>query len=230
MKFLEDAIRTHGQILPNNIVKVDNFLNHQIDPYIINKCAETFFELYKDSRITRIVTIEASGIAIAYACANFFRVPVVFAKKQVSANILSSPKAKSGGSAESDNGLYTSVVDSFTKKTRSNIVIAKKYLSNRDTVLIIDDFLAVGGALTGIIDIVVRQAGATLAGCGIVIEKGFQSGGAKIRGMGYRVESLAIISEFKEGGDVEFVPQKEVPLASDNLAYIDRHRFLIAKL
>ena len=178
MKLLEDRILDSGQILPGGIVKVDSFLNHQMDIGLIDKMGEEFYNIFKDQGVTKILTVEASGIGIACIAARYFNVPVLFAKKSAAAN-------------QSGN-LYTAKVHSFTRGADFIIRVDKKYLTENDRVLIIDDFLANGCALKGLISIV-ESAGAEVAGIGIAIEKGFQAGGEEIRGLGYRVESLAIV-------------------------------------
>lgn len=189
MKFLEDRIRREGQIRPGNILKVDCFLNHQLDVTLLDEIGCAFYEKYKDRGITRILTIEASGIAIACMTARYFNVPVVFAKKAKSKNL--------------DGDVYTSVVHSFTYGRDYDITLAKKFLGPQDTVLLVDDFLAVGKAMNGMLDIC-RQAGAHVAGIGIAIEKGFQSGGAALRQAGYDLTSLAIVDSMGDDGSIVF--------------------------
>ena len=184
MKELEERIQRDGNVRAGNILKVDSFLNHQLDVALLDHIGAEFYRLYKDAGITKIVTIEASGIAIASLTARYFGVPVVFAKKAKSRNL--------------DGELYTSVVHSFTYGKDYNVTLAKKFLSAADTVLLVDDFLADGKAMDGLLDIC-GQAGAHVAGIGICIEKGFQPGGARLRGRGLRVESLAIV----EGMDAD---------------------------
>ena len=178
MNFLEERIIKDGIIREGNVLKVDSFLNHQMDVSLIDEIGKEFYERFKDSGITRILTIEASGIAIAYAAARYFNVPFVFAKKSKSVNI--------------DSEAYSASVESFTHKCTNQVIVSKKFISKGDRVLIIDDFLANGCALMGLISIV-ESAGAEVAGIGIAIEKGFQDGGEKIRKCGYRLESLAIV-------------------------------------
>ncbi len=192
MKFLEDRIKKDGQVRPGNILKVDNFLNHQIDVELLDEIGKAFYEKYKDSGITRIVTVEASGIAIACAVARWFHVPVVFAKKAKSKNI--------------DGDVYTSVVHSFTYGRDYTVTLAKKFLGEDDKVLLVDDFLAVGKAMRGLIDIC-SQAKAQVAGIGICIEKGFQEGGAYLRENGYEVTSLAIVEKMTDDGQIFFREQ-----------------------
>lgn len=189
MQFLEDRIRKDGQVRPGNILKVDSFLNHQIDVDLLDETGKAFYEQYRDEGITRILTIEASGIAIACAAARYFHVPVVFAKKAKSRNI--------------DGEVFTSTVHSFTYGRDYQITLSKKYLGPDDTVLLIDDFLAVGKAMNGMLD-VCEQAGAKVAGIGICIEKGFQEGGRILRGKGYKVTSLAIIDKMEDDGTIVF--------------------------
>lgn len=183
MKLLEDAIKNRGQVYPGNILKVDNFLNHQIDPVILHAIGEEVYRLYKDSKITKILTIEASGIAIAAICAQFFNVPMVFAKKSASTNI--------------SKNVYSSQVHSYTHNRDYEVLVCKDYLTCDDTVLVVDDFLSNGAALTGLIDII-SQSGATLAGAAIAIEKRFQPGGNALRAKGIRIESLAVIQSMND--------------------------------
>ena len=189
MKLLEERIRKDGQVRPGNILKVDSFLNHQLDVELLEQLGKAFYEEFKDKGITRILTIEASGIALACLAAQYFKVPVVFAKKAKSKNL--------------DGELYTSTVHSFTYGKYFTVTLAKKFLSKEDTVLLIDDFLAVGKAMRGLIDIC-NQAEANIAGIGIAIEKGFQSGGRELREAGYEVYSLAIVDEMTDEGDLRF--------------------------
>ena len=169
--------------MPGNILKVDCFLNHQIDVAFLLEMGKEISNLYKNEPVNKILTIETSGIPIAFAAAQFMNVPVVFAKKDKSGNI-------------SDN-VYSSKVVSFTRKNTYDAVVSKDYLSKSDNVLVIDDFLAKGNALCGLIDII-NQAGATLCGCAIAIEKGFQGGGDELREKGIRVDSLAIVDSMTE--------------------------------
>ena len=189
MKLLEERIRKDVQVRPGNILKVDSFLNHQLDVELLEQLGKAFYEEFKDKGITRILTIEASGIALACLAAQYFKVPVVFAKKAKSKNL--------------DGELYTSTVHSFTYGKDFTVTLAKKFLSKEDTVLLIDDFLAVGKAMRGLIDIC-NQAEANIAGIGIAIEKGFQSGGRELREAGYEVYSLAIVDEMTDEGDLRF--------------------------
>ena len=190
MKLLEDRIRKDGVVKPGNILKVDSFLNHQMDVELFNKMGEEFRRLYADAPITKILTIEASGIGIACIAAQHFHVPVVFAKKSQSVNL--------------DGEMYTAKIESFTHKRTSDVIVAKKFISPDDHILIIDDFLANGCACLGLIDII-RSAGATVEGVGIAVEKGFQKGGELIRKQGIRVESLAIIESMDDKtGEITF--------------------------
>ncbi|WP_395150462.1 xanthine phosphoribosyltransferase [uncultured Allofournierella sp.] len=192
MKFLEDRIMQDGQMRPGNILKVDAFLNHQLDVDLLDKIGQEFYRIYKDDGINKILTIEASGIAIACMTARYFNVPVVFAKKAKSKNL--------------DGEVYTSTVHSFTYGKEYNITLSKKFLSPSDKVLIVDDFLAVGKAMQGLLD-VCSQAGATVGGIGIAIEKGFQPGGENLRAAGYKLTSLAIVDGIDEQGGVQFRAQ-----------------------
>ena len=185
MKLLEERIRKDGRVIGTEILKVDSFLNHQIDVELLSEIGKEFKRLFAGENITKIVTIEASGIAIACLAAKEFGVPVVFAKKSRSKNI--------------GTEVYTGKVHSFTYGVDYDITLSRKYLSSEDTVLIVDDFMANGQAMNGLIDIC-EQAGAKIGGIGIVIEKGFQKGGELIRSRGYHVESLAIIDSMDENG------------------------------
>ena len=178
MNFLEERIVKDGVVKPGNVLKVDSFLNHQLDIRLLDEIGKEFYRRFSDKPITKILTIEASGIAIAYAVARCFNVPMVFAKKAKSVNI--------------DGEMYTAEVESFTHKNKNQVIVSKKFLSADDHLLIVDDFLANGCALQGLISIS-EAAGATVEGIGIVIEKGFQFGGRTIRNLGYRLESLAIV-------------------------------------
>ena len=178
MNCLEERILKDGVVKEGNILKVDSFLNHQMDITLINEIGKEFKRRFSDCPITKILTIEASGIGIASVVALRFGVPVVFAKKTQSVNL--------------DGEMYTAEVESFTHKNINNVIVSKKFIGPEDKVLIIDDFLANGCALMGLIQIV-SQAGATVAGIGIAIEKGFQPGGQIIRNLGYQLESLAIV-------------------------------------
>ncbi len=183
MRLLEEKILTAGSVYPGNILKVDSFLNHQLDVQLLSSLGEEFHRLFSDKNITKILTVEASGIAIACFAALHFDVPVVFAKKGHHKNI--------------GNDCYTAEVFSFTKGTSYTIFVSRKYLSPSDRVLVIDDFLANGQAALGLKKIV-EDAGATLEGVGIAIEKGFQDGGKKLREAGVNVKSLAIIDSMTD--------------------------------
>ena len=183
MKALEERILRDGQVRPGNILKVDSFLNHQIDIAFMNEMGKEFRRVFADKRVTKILTIEASGIAIASITAQYFQVPIVFAKKTKTINL--------------DGSLYTTKVKSYTHRTTYDVVVSKKFLTSDDRVLIIDDFLANGCAARGLIDLV-EQAGAVLEGVGIVIEKGFQGGGRELRESGVDVRSLAIIESMSD--------------------------------
>ena len=193
MKLLKDRILKDGVVKPGNILKVDSFLNHQMDIDLINEIGKEFKARFADCPITKILTIEASGIGIACIAAQYFHVPVVFAKKTQSINL--------------DGDVYSTKIQSFTHRRIYDVIVSKKFLSPEDHVLIIDDFLANGCALEGLIDIV-KSSGATIEGVGIAIEKGFQKGGDLIRGKGIRVESLAIVDGMNaETGEVFFREQ-----------------------
>lgn len=185
MQLLKERILKDGIIRPGNILKVDSFLNHQMDIELINEIGKEFKKRYAGKTITKVLTIEASGIGIACIVAQYFHVPVVFAKKTQSLNL--------------DGDLYTAKVESFTHKKVYDVVVSKKFLSPEDHILIIDDFLANGCALRGLIDIV-KQSGAVMEGAGIVIEKGFQHGGDELRAQGIQVESLAIVDSMTDHG------------------------------
>lgn len=178
MNFLEERIVKDGIVKEGNVLKVDSFLNHQMDIGLFRQIGEEFYRLFAHKDINKILTIEASGIGIACITAEYFEVPVVFAKKSASINL--------------DGSMYTAEVESFTHKTVNQVIVSGKFLGPRDRVLIIDDFLANGCALRGLIRIT-EEAGAKVEGIGIVIEKGFQSGGSDIRKMGYDLRSLAVI-------------------------------------
>ena len=178
MNFLEERIIKDGIVKEGNVLKVDSFLNHQMDIKLFEQMGEEFGRRFADKKINKILTIEASGIGIACVVAKTFGVPVVFAKKSKSINI--------------EGEMYVSEVESFTHKCKNQVIVSKKFLDEEDHVLIIDDFLANGCALQGLISIV-NEAGATVEGIGIAIEKGFQVGGTTIRNLGYQLESLAIV-------------------------------------
>jgi len=190
MDLLKEKIVKEGQVYPGNILKVDCFLNHQIDCTFLREVGKEFHRLFKDEGVNKILTIEASGIAIGTVVAQEFECPLVFAKKNKTKNIA--------------GNVYSSSVESFTYSTTYNIIVSEKFLNPGDKVLIVDDFLAVGNALKGLIDLV-KQSGAELAGCGTVIEKGYQHGGDALREAGIRVESLAIIESMNdETGEIVF--------------------------
>ena len=193
MNFLEERIVKDGVVKEGNVLKVDSFLNHQMDIDLFEEMGAEFKRRFADSNITKIVTIESSGIGIACIVARYFNVPVVFAKKSKSINI--------------DGDMYVAEVESYTHKCKNQVIVSKKFLNEDDHVLIIDDFLANGCALQGLISIV-SEAGGTVEGIGIAIEKGFQAGGRMIRNLGYRLESLAIVDSMDaEKGTIEFREQ-----------------------
>lgn len=193
MKLLEERIRKDGTIKADNVLKVDSFLNHQMDIELFNEMGKEFKRLFEKEEINKILTIEASGIGIACIVAQHFNVPVVFAKKTQSINI--------------DGEVYSTKIESFTHKKIYDVIVSKKFLHKEDKILIIDDFLANGCAVAGLIDMV-KAAGATVAGVGIAIEKGFQQGGDLIRKKGVHVESLAIVDEMDcENGTIRFREQ-----------------------
>ena len=194
LKLLEDRIVKDGIVKPGNVLKVDSFLNHQMDISLFNDMGKEFKRLFNDTPINKILTIEASGIGIACVAAQYFdNVPVVFAKKSQTVNI--------------DGEVYSTKIESFTHKRVYDVILSKKYLSSKDHVLIIDDFLANGCALNGLLDIA-QKAGATVGGVGIAVEKGFQRGGELIRQKGIRVESLAIIESMDaDSGNIVFKEQ-----------------------
>ena len=190
MELLEERIRKDGIVKEGNVLKVDNFLNHQMDIELFDEMGKEFKRLFADKPINKILTIEASGIGIACIAAHYFDVPVIFAKKSKSINI--------------EGEVYVAEVESFTHKCKNQILVSKKFLNAGENVLIIDDFLANGCALQGLISIV-TAAGASVSGIGIVIEKGFQQGGQIIRNLGYRLESLAIVDSMNaEDGTIQF--------------------------
>ena len=180
MNFLEERIVKDGIVKEGNVLKVDSFLNHQMDIDIFNQMGEEFKKRFEGKNINKIVTIEASGIGIACVVAQHFGVPVVFAKKSKSINI--------------EGDMYIAEVESFTHKCKNQVIVSKKFLNEDDHVLVIDDFLANGCALQGLISII-NQAGGKVEGIGIAIEKGFQVGGNIIRNLGYQLESLAIVED-----------------------------------
>ena len=193
MKLLEERIRKDGVVKEGQVLKVDAFLNHQMDVELFNEMGKEFKRLFADKKINKILTIEASGIGLACVIAQHFNVPVVFAKKAKSINL--------------DGEMYTTKIESFTHKRVYDVIVAKKFLTEEDHVLIIDDFLANGCAAAGLVDLV-RSAGATVEGVGIAIEKGFQQGGKLLRDKGLRVESLAIVERMNhETGEIVFKEQ-----------------------
>ena len=190
MKLLEERIRKDGTVKAGNVLKVDSFLNHQMDIDLCNEMGIEWAHLFADRKITKILTVEASGIGIACVAAQHFHVPVVFAKKSQSVNI--------------DGEVYSTKIESFTHKRVYDVIVSKKFLHPEDHILIIDDFLANGCALEGLIDIV-NKAGASVEGVGIAVEKGFQKGGDLIRSKGVRVESLAIVESMDDKtGEITF--------------------------
>ena len=189
MKLLEERIRRDGQVLEDGaVLKLDSFLNHQMDVGLFNEMGKEFFRFFGQENVTKILTIEASGIGIACIAGQYFDVPVLFAKKGKSRNI--------------DPEVYSATVASFTREGVNEVMVSKRYLQAEDRVLIIDDFLSNGSALDGLISIV-EQAGATVVGAGVCVEKAFQTGGVRIRGKGIRVEALARIAVMSEDG-IEF--------------------------
>ena len=193
MNFLEERILRDGVVKPGNVLKVDSFLNHQMDIDLLEQIGQEFHRRFRDLPITKVLTIEASGIGIAYPVAKAFGVPLVFAKKSKSINL--------------DGEMYVAEVESYTHKNTNMVVVAKRFLCPEDHVLIIDDFLANGCALQGLVSIV-DSAGAVVEGLGIAIEKGFQEGGWRIRNLGYRLESLAIVDAMDpETGAITFRQQ-----------------------
>lgn len=188
MLLLEERIRKDGKLYPGDILKVDSFLNHQMDIDLLNEIGKDFYRLYQDCEVNKILTIEASGIGIACITAQYFHCPVLFAKKTKTKNIAAA--------------VYKTEVKSYTHGTTYDVIVSKEFLRKGDRVLIIDDFLAEGNALAGLVDLC-RQAGAEVAGCGIAIEKAFQPGGARLRDAGVRVESLAMIDSM-DGGEIKF--------------------------
>lgn len=187
MQYLKDRINELGEVRSPEILKVDRFLNHQLDVELLNAIGKEFNQRFQGEKVTKILTIEASGIAIAAIAAQYFKCPVVFAKKVPSQNL--------------DASTFETDVFSYTKKTTYKVRVARKFLHPEDHVLILDDFLAQGQAAIGLMNLV-KQAGATLTGVGIVIEKGFQEGGTLLRTEGVRLESLAIIESMTEGNVV----------------------------
>lgn len=185
MKLLEDRIKLNGKVLPGNVLKVDSFLNNQIDVALLVEMGKEIYNHFKDCSVNKIVTIESSGIGLACITAQFFNCKVVFARKSKSSNM--------------SNEVYSSTAYSYTHKTTNNVIISKEYLTERDNVLLIDDFLANGEATKALIDLL-NQAGATLKGVAIAVEKGFQGGGDKLRKQGVDLLSLAIVDKMDENG------------------------------
>lgn len=191
MHLLEERIRKDGVVKAGNVLKVDSFLNHQMDIALFNEMGKEWKRLFEGIKVNKILTIEASGIGIAAIAAQYFDAPVVFAKKTMTINL--------------DGELYTTQVESFTHQRVYNVVISKRFLTPGDHVLIIDDFLANGNAINGLMEMI-KQAGATLAGVGIAIEKGFQNGGRALREKGIKLESLAVIKSMDDvKGTIEFM-------------------------
>lgn len=193
MNFLEERIMKDGIVKEGNVLKVDSFLNHQMDIRLFDKIGEEFKKRFEGTEINKILTIEASGIGIACVAARHFDVPVVFAKKSKSINI--------------EGDVYVAEVESFTHKCKNQVIVSKKFINPEDKILIIDDFLANGCALQGLISIV-KSAGASVEGIGIAVEKGFQTGGQVIRNLGYHLESLAIVDSMDAAtGEIKFREQ-----------------------
>lgn len=190
MKLLEDRIRKDGIVKAGNVLKVDSFLNHQMDIALFDEMGAEWKRIFSDVKITKILTIEASGIGIAAITARHFQVPVVFAKKSQSINI--------------DGSVYSAKIRSFTHQREYDVIVSKKYLSPEDHILIIDDFLANGCAIRGLLSII-KESGAVVEGVGIAIEKGFQDGGKELRAQGVRIASLAIVESMDDvTGDIRF--------------------------
>lgn len=189
MQLLEERILKDGKVFPGNVLKVDSFLNHQVDVELINEIGKEFYRLFKDCGVNKIFTIEASGIGIACITAQYFHVPVVFAKKTLGKNIAAD--------------VYSTPIKSFTHGKTYDVIVSQEFLNKDDRILIIDDFLAQGCALNGLIELI-KSAGAQIVGAGIVIEKAFQQGGDLIRSEGVRVESLAIIESMTDDGKITF--------------------------
>lgn len=190
MELLEQRILKDGVVKAGNVLKVDSFLNHQIDIDLMNEIGKEFKRIFSGTPVTKILTVEASGIAIAAIVAQYFNVPVVFAKKSQSINL--------------DGSVYVTKIESFTHKRVYDVIVSKKYLSPDDKILIVDDFLANGCAVDGLIEII-KESGASLQGVGIIIEKGFQNGGRRLREKGVRVESLAIVDAMDDKtGEITF--------------------------
>ena len=194
MQLLKDRIRKDGQVFPGNVLKVDSFLNHQMDIALFSEFGKEFKRRFEGEEINKILTIEASGIGIACIVAQSFGVPVVFAKKSQSKNIAGE--------------VYSSKVESYTHGRIFDIIVSKKFLGPEDKILIIDDFMANGAAMDGLLE-VIKESGAQVVGAGIIIEKGFQGGGERLRSQGLRVESLAIVDEMNDKtGEIVFRDEK----------------------
>ncbi len=189
MRLLEEIIAEEGRVYPGNVLKVDSFLNHQIDVSLMDRMGTEIYKKFKDLKITKVLTIESSGIAIACSVARCFEVPVIFAKKNKSLNI--------------GNDIYVTRISSYTYGIDYDVTVSRNFLNNTDKVLLVDDFIAIGNAMKGLIEIC-DQAGAEIAGIGICIEKGFQKGGDDLRQMGYDVMSLAVIDNMSEDGTITF--------------------------
>lgn len=189
MKLLEDRIIKDGKVFPGNVLKVDSFLNHQVDVELLNEIGKEFYRLFGDCGVNKIFTIEASGIGIACIVAQYFKVPVVFAKKSLGKNIAAD--------------VYSTKVTSYTHGKVYDVIVSQEFLNKDDKILIIDDFLAKGCALNGLIDLI-ESAGAEIVGAGIVVEKAFQDGGELIRRKGIRVESLARVESMSDDGGITF--------------------------
>lgn len=189
MQLLEERILKDGKVFPGNVLKVDSFLNHQVDVELINEIGKEFYRLFKDCGVNKIFTIEASGIGIACITAQYFHVPVVFAKKTLGKNIAAD--------------VYSTPIKSFTHGKTYDVIVSQEFLNKDDRILIIDDFLAQGCALNGLIELI-KSAGAQIVGAGIVIEKAFQQGGDLIRSEGVRVESLTRIESMTDDGKITF--------------------------
>ena len=189
MKLLEQKIMAEGKVYPGDVLKVDRFLNHRIDVDFLCKLGEEFYHLYQDCGVNKILTIEASGIGVACLTAQFFHCPVLFAKKAKTSNL--------------SDKVYTAKAHSYTHNTDHTVMVSRDYLGEGDRVLIVDDFLAQGSALSALIELC-KEAGATVVGCGIVIEKAYQNGGKLIRDQGIRVESLARIASMSPEDGIRF--------------------------
>ena len=189
MQLLEDRIRSEGRVAPGNVLRVDSFINHQIDVDLMAQLAAEFHRLYEGTRVDKVLTIEASGIASACFVAHAFHVPLVFAKKSKTSNL--------------PDNVFSATVRSYTHGNVNEVLVSKDYLKPGEHVLIIDDFLAHGEALQGLISLV-EQAGGTVAGAGILIEKAFQNGGSSVRARGYRVKSLARVASMSDDGAITF--------------------------